>query len=203
MCMGGGGAAKRVAGEQARADAERANQIQQGQARINQNFAGFDDNFFQGRQQAFIDNAMPQLDQQFQDARRNLIYRLADTGTIRSSVAGTRLGDLERQYSERKLQLADEARGFATQNRADLEGVRGNLMSSLVASGDAALAGQQAAQQAQVLAAQPTFSPLAQVFQNVGSGIGTSVAARDAGAIRDRYTPLYQKTGSGSGRVVN
>jgi len=100
MCMMGGGASKRAAADQSRAEAARQAEIERGRQQIDQRFAGFDDTFYDGREQAFLDSGMPQLDRQFGDARRNLIFALADAGTLRSSVAGSRLEDLETSYGE-------------------------------------------------------------------------------------------------------
>jgi hypothetical protein len=202
MCAASGGASKRAAADQRNADMQRQAQIEAGRAQVDQTFAGFDDNFFAGRQRAFTDNAMPQLDRQFRDARENLIYTLADAGTLRSSVAGNRLSDLERSYGENKLQLADQARAYAQQARADVEAARGGVIQNLFAAGDAGLAGQQAVGQAQMLAAQPTFSPVAQAFQNVGAGIGAARAGQQVQGMRQPAQTFGGGT-KGSGRVVN
>jgi hypothetical protein len=203
MCASGG-ASKRAAADQRAAETARQAQIESGRQQVDRAFAGFDDSFFDGRRQAFVDNAAPQLDRQFRDARENLIYTLADAGTLRSSVAGNRLADLERSYGENKLMLADQARGYAQQARADVEAARGGVIQNLFAAGDAALAGQQATGQAQMLAAQPTFSPIAQAFQNVGAGIGAARAGQQSAAIRGGgQTTSFGGGTKGSGRVVN
>ena len=55
-----------------------------------------------------------------------------------------------------------------------------------------------------MLASQPTFSPVAQAFQNTAAGIGAARNAREAALLRDRLAPTYGAAGSkGSGRVVN
>ena len=200
--IGGGGASKRAAADQARAEEARQAEIERGRMRIDQQFAGFNDDFYRNRERAFLDNGMPQLERQFGDARRNLIYALADAGTIRSSTAADRLGDLETQYGENKLRMADEARAYANQVRGQIADARGGLMQNLFAAGDATMAGTEAANRAQVLAAQPTFSPIAQAFQNVGAGIGAARAGREAAAVRERVNAPYS-SGAGSGRVVN
>jgi hypothetical protein len=63
------------------------------------------------------------------------------------------------------------------------------------------MAGTDAANRAQTLAAQPSFSPIGQAFQNVGAGIGAARAGRESAAIRERASPTYN-SGMGSGRVV-
>lgn len=202
MCMmGGGGSAKRAAADQARAEAARQEQVEQGRRQIDANFAGFDDNFYAGRERAFLDNAMPQLDRQFGDARRNLIYALADAGVMRASPAANRLEDLETQYGEGKLRLADEARAFAQQTRAQVADARSGILQNLFAAGDSTMAGTEAANRAQTLAAQPTFSPVAQAFQNAAAGIGAARMGREAAAVRDRVGSTYS-SGTGSGKVV-
>lgn len=203
MCMGGAKAARAAARDAEAAEAERQGRINAGRAEIDRTFGRFDDSFYSQRERAFTDYANPQLDRQFQDAREALIYALADAGTLNSSVASSRLGDLERDYSEGKLRIADEARGYVQRARSDVEGARSSVLSNLLSSADVGLAQQQAAQQAQALATPPTFSPLAQMFQNVTAGIGGARAANEATAIRERYQPLYPTNRQGSGRVVN
>lgn len=200
MCASGG-ATKRAAADQRAAEAARQAQIEQGRQQIDRTFAGFNDGFYDARRQAFADNARPQLDRQFRDAREQLIYALADAGTLRSTVAGGRLADLEESYGERKLEVADQARSYAQQVRADVEASRSGILQNLFAAGDAGLAGQQATNQAQMLVAQPTFSPIGQAFQNVGAGIGAARAGNQVAAMRAPPQNFGGGT-KGSGRVV-
>lgn len=207
MCIGGGG------GGNAQADAARVDEdarkaaIAQGVTNINNTFGAFGNDFYKQREQSYSDYAEPQLDIQHDKAKRDLTYALSDAGTTRSSVAATRLGDLERDYGLQKLSVADQARGYADKARSDIEGARSGLISQVNATADATGAQSGALGQAQALAAAPTFSPLGQVFQNASAGVGalaknpsfnTPVTGQQpAGGVK-----LYGNSG-GSSRVVN
>jgi hypothetical protein len=198
---GDGGAADARAAEE-----ERQANVRAATDRINTTFTQFDDPFDQGRERAFLDYANPQLDDQYGKARRDLIFALANAGTTRSSVAGQQLADLERDYGLRKVEVADQARGYAQQARGDVEAARGGLIQQAVATGDAALAGTGAVNEANRLVSAQSFSPLGQVFQNVGAGVGAVRRAQDAEAVRGQITgaKLFQPaSASTSMRVVN
>lgn len=202
MCgMGGGdgGAAAARAAEE-----ERQANVRAATGRVNETFAKFDDGFYQGRERAFVDYANPQLDDQYARAREKLIFALADAGTTRSSVAAQKLADLERDYGLRKIEVADQARGYAQQARGDVESARGDLIRQATATGDAALAGTAATNEASRLASAQVFSPLGQVFQNVGAGIGAVRRAQDAQEVRNALggAKIYNPSAS-SLRVVN
>lgn len=184
------------------AEEKRQADLAAGYTEIDRNFAGFNDDFYAGRERAFLDYSTPQLDQQYVDARKRLTFALSDAGTLRSSPGADKLGELERDYSLQKLNLADQARRVATDARTSVANARGNVTRDLVASADTGQAGLAAAQQAQALAAQPTFSPLAQVFQNVGAGVGAVRAANENAEIRDQAA-IFRNRPTGSGRVVN
>lgn len=203
MCGSGGDGG---AGAARAAEEERQENVRAATGRINETFAQFDDPFYQGRERAFAGYANPQLDDQYGKARRDLIFALADAGTTRSSVAAQRLAELERDYGQRKIEVADQARGYAQQARSDVEGARGSLIQQAVATGDSALAGNSAVNEASRLASAQTFSPLGQVFQNAAYGIGAVRRARDSEALQGALTgaKLFNPaSASTSMRVVN
>jgi hypothetical protein len=227
MCnlnLGGGGAQKQAAQAQARAaqeqtaiaqeqrnaEAERQRQIAQGRDRINSTFdSTFTPDFFTGRQNAYINYYTPQLTEQYNDALRGLSFALADAGLLSSSVASTRLGDLERDYGRRRTELASSAQGYAADTRNQVEGARSDLIQQMAGVGDANAAANAAVSRASALNTNfgaNNFSPLAQLFQNVTAGIGAGQQAQQrvaALAARQPVTPrLFGAGGVGSGRVV-
>jgi hypothetical protein len=185
MCMfGGGNDAARVAAENRAAEEARQQAVREATGRVDQTFARFDDPFFRQREQAFTQYAMPQADDQYARARQQLVFALADNGLTRSSVAADQAADLDKQFGQRRVEIADQARGYGQQARAEVEGARSNLVNQAQATGDAALAGTGAVNEAARLSAAPTFSPLGALFQNVGAGIGTARSVREADAVR-------------------
>jgi hypothetical protein len=203
MCsMGGGGdggaaAAARAAEEQRQANAQAAIE------RVNTQFAGFNDDFFRGRETAYSTYAMPQLDDQYGKAREDLFHALQRSGLTNSSVAGQRLAELERDFGLRKQEITDQARSVGQQARSDVEASRASLIGQAQSTADASLTGNQAMAESQRLTAAPSFSPLGQIFANAAAGIGVARNAADTEAMRrGTGARTYQPT-AGSARVVN
>lgn len=182
--FGGGNAAGRAAADARAAEDARQARTTEAIGRVNETFGRFNDPFFAQREQAYMDFAMPQLGDQYADARRSLAFALSRGGLTRSSVAASRLADLEKGYGTRKQEIADAARGYGQQARADVEQARGNLISQAQGTADAALAGNLAMNEANRLASGPSFSPLGALFANVGAGIGVGRAARETDEVR-------------------
>jgi hypothetical protein len=76
MCFGGGGS-DRSAEAAAEREARRRANINKGTIAIDEALAGFNDDFFTGRQDAFVQNATPSLDRDFQKAQRDLIFGIS------------------------------------------------------------------------------------------------------------------------------
>jgi hypothetical protein len=195
-------AAKQTAAEKARQE-----ELTRGYAAIDQNFGQFNDNFYNGRARAYTDYANPQLDDQYGRARNSLIYALTDAGTLGSSAGADKLALLERDYSTNKQSIADQAAAYASEARTNVGNARAAVTRDLVNGGNAGQAGAAAAQQAQTVSAAPSFSPLAQLFQNMTAGIGSAAGANQNAALLANgtgQTPTFRVgTGSGSGRVVS
>ena len=187
------------------AEDNRQQRVNDGVAQIDQTFGQFNDQFYDGRRQAFQTYAAPQLDEQYADARKNLVFALSGAGIRDSSVGATRLGELERDYARRRVEIADQAQGYAQQARSDVEGARSGLVQQVNSTGDAAGASNAAIAQARSLSVAPSFSPLGQVFQNVTAGIANGRAASEDAAYESRRAGarLYSPGAGGSGRVVN
>jgi hypothetical protein len=197
----GAGAANAAANQAAEAEAARQRNINAGMQTIDQTFSQYGDDFFKGVANDYTNFALPQLDDQYSEARKTLAYRLADAGTSNSSAAGDQLARLERTYGGQKLQVLDDAQSYAGQVRSNLNSARAGVTSDLLSGGSAAQAQAAAARAAQSSAATPQFSPLAQIFQNVGSAVGTARAANQNERILSQ-APIYKVSAGGSGRVV-
>jgi hypothetical protein len=203
MCGFGGGGKNNAAAEARASEDTRQQDVRAATGRIDETFRRFDEPFYQGRQQAFTDFANPQVDQQYARAREGLMFALADGGLTRSSVAARRLGDLERDYSQRKIEVADQARGYGQQARADVEQSRAGLVQQAASTGDAALSGNAAVGEANRLVGAQNFSPLGALFQNVAAGIGVSQASRAADRVRESAGVRTFQPAQSSGQLVN
>jgi hypothetical protein len=190
---------------QARADeAARQAKIREGTANVNSIFdSNFNDDFFNKRRDAYLDYANPQLEDQYGDANKQLTFSLARSGLLDSSVRGEKLGDLQKLYDTQKQAVADKALGYETGARNSVEDARGNLISTLNATGDAEGAAKGALARSSALSAPDVYSPLGQLFTDFTNGLGIQAAQeRAAAASGGTYKSPYN-TGlfSNAGRV--
>src|SRR5690606_16122326 len=90
--------------------------------------AGFNDAFYAGRRQAYIDYAMPQLEDQYGDAQRELTFALDRAKLLDSSVRGQKAGELQKLFDIQAQQVADKALAYENQTRNDVERARADLI---------------------------------------------------------------------------
>lgn len=180
MCGGGGGGnsaavdeQRRQADEARQREERRRQDIQLGTQRIDQNFGRFDDNFYNQRRDAYLAYAMPQLDQQLADARRQLTFALGNAGTLQSSTATDRLGRLAQQYEIQRAGLTSQADQLAGDLRTQVANRRNTLVDQLNASADPDAAFNSSVAAANLIQNTPNnFSPLGQLIGNVAGGVG-------------------------------
>jgi formate-dependent nitrite reductase cytochrome c552 subunit len=198
-------AARREAEMQRAAEEQRQARVRESIGAIDRTFAQFDDSFFNNRERAYVDFAMPQASDQYDKARRDLIAALANSGLTRSSVGAQQLADLDRDYAMRRADIQDAGRSFAQEQRASVQQARSGLVSQANSIGDAAAAANSATAEASRLTAAPTFSPLGALFQNVGAGIGAVRRIRETDDVRGQLSSgarLFNLP-TNAGRVVN
>ncbi|MGN6451332.1 MAG: hypothetical protein ACTHLK_22610 [Brucella intermedia] len=166
-----------------------------------QKSSGFDDNFFSGRRQAYIDYASPQLEQQYGDAQKQLTFALTRSGNLDSSMRADKSAELQKMYDLNKQKIADEALSYETQARNAVEDARSGLISTLNATGDAQGAANAALARSQALSQAPAYNPLSQLFTDFTAGLGTQAAmeraeAASQGGYKSKYnTGLFGNAG--------
>lgn len=170
MCMGGGGG-DGGAGEAKRREAQRQARISEGTQNINTQFSRFDDPYFAGREKAYVDYAQPQLDTQYADARKQLVYALSRSGLLSSSTAADRQRKLQEEKARYDMDVVNRAKGYSTQARSDLENARGDLISQLTATEDPAAANAAAVQRADLMSRPPSFDPVGNFVFNAAEGL--------------------------------
>lgn len=166
----GGQAAAMQASQQ---EQQRQNKIRSGAAAIDNTFSQFNDNFYKGRRQSFVDYAKPQLDDQYADTRKQLTYWLDGRGLLDSSVRAQKEAELQKKYDLNSRSVTDQALDYENQTRNQVSEARSALVRDLQASGDASGAQQAAVNRATALSAQPTFSPLASLFGDFTNTLAT------------------------------
>lgn len=161
-------AARARAAEEARAAA-----IREGTASIDEEFEGFNDDFYDQRDQTYMDYYQPQLNEQYEDALARLTYSLARAGTTNSSIAGDALADLATRR-DRELAALNAARDADVTNlRGRVQNEKSNLLAQLNATGDAEAAANAATTSSrQLFSDTPTLVPLDGLFSTIGNSIG-------------------------------
>lgn len=179
MCMGGGDGGAASAARHA--EEARQARIQQGTQQINEQFAGFNDGFYDQRKQAYLDYANPQFERQFQDAEGKLVSQLARAGLLNSSVAAQRLNRLRQERDQARDSILSQAMQVANDARRDVESQRSGLIQTLTATADPSASAASAANAAQLLASRPQFSPLGQIFADSTALLATDQIAKNQG----------------------
>lgn len=204
MCGGGGGSADRIAREQRAEEQARQARIAQGMAAIDRNFARFDDDFYNQRGQAYLDFAMPQLDQQYDDNYRALQFALARQGIGQSSEGNQRFGRLSQEYGLQRQGLVDRSMDVQAEARRAVEDARSGLVMDLQNTANPTAAAKAALNRSAYLGMTPSMQPIGQLFANTLDGLNTYQSAKaDAEAYRaalGQYGLYNNSGGSGSGR---
>lgn len=197
--MGGKSASKAASKEATRARQEeeaRQARIREGTASINSTFdSQFNDDYFTGRRQAYLDYATPQLDDQYADAQKQLTFSLARSGLLDSSSRASKLGELQKAYDLNTQQVADQALASEGEARNAVEDARSNLITTLNATGDATQAANSSLARASALSQPAAYSPLSSLFADFTSTLGTQSALEKANAYSGGSTGLRYATG--------
>ncbi len=134
-----------------------------------QTFEGFQDPFFQKRAQDYVNFALPQEAQQYQQNRLAQTYGLANRGLSDSSVATQAHSNLERTAGQAKQTIADTALQQANQLRQDVENARQQNIQQLYQTADPAGATASAVNTAAGFSRPSTFAPVANMFGNLAN----------------------------------
>lgn len=209
--MGGRSAARaaRRDAERARADEEaRQARIAEGTERINTIFDNqFTPDFFGGIADSYSNFAMPQLTDQRNAARGEMIYDLARGGKLDSSTRATQSGEIAKMYSLGQQQIADQALDQQNRAKSAVEDARSALIGQVNMTGDASGAANAALNRATALSRPAgNFNPLTDMFAGFTGQLGNRYAAERAyaasgGASAGGYQPVSYGAPSGAVRV--
>lgn len=193
MGSSGSGAASRDAARARQEEEARQARIREGTSAINNTFdSQFRPEFFDARRQAYTDWATPQLQDQYGDAAKQLLYALDRGGNLDSTARAEKNSELSKLYQLRNQELTDQAVTQANKARANVEASRSDLLTTLNATGDADQAARAANSQAAIMSQQEAYSPLANLFADFTAGLGVQAAqeraqALSGGAYRARF----------------
>ncbi|WP_319496007.1 hypothetical protein [uncultured Cohaesibacter sp.] len=169
-------------------EAEREARITQGTESINNTFSQFDDNFYNGTRSAYLDYYNPQIDDQYEAARKDLTFALARSGTLNSSVAADKQAELTQKYDDQRASILSQANNAVSEQQSRVANEKSALVSQLNATGDATQASNEALSRSQNLfTAQPSYSPLGDIFAGFASGIGNYMTANNNSNVANTY----------------
>lgn len=165
---------------------------------------GFNDDFYRGIRDNFTNYAMPQLNQQRDDAAKDLTFALDRSGQLAGSVRGQKSGELQRLFDLNEQQVRDQALGYENQARTSVENSRADLIGMLNATGDNQQAVNSALSRSTVLTQPQQYSPLGQLFTDFTSQLGGQAARERAEAMSGGMYKAPFNTGlfGGAGRVT-
>lgn len=193
-------AAKAEADRQRKLEEERQARIGEGRAAIDQNFAQFDDNFYNNRAQAYQDYAMPELDSQYKDSMKKLVAALARSGNLQSSVRAEKMAALDEDYAKRKLDIQNTGTDYANSSRAAVDKSRADLITQNLSLADPNAISANAMANSQTLAQMPVFSPMGTMLADVTTGLASQADLERRG-LSQYKTGLF--TPRDAGRVVS
>lgn len=175
--------------------------ISQGKTRIDEAFKGFDDGYYDKVASDYRNYYDPQIEDQYEDARKKLILGLATKGTLDSSFGQGRLADLEGKRTTAHADYANNALDAGSKARGDVENARNVLYQQNTTAADPSQAATAAAQQVKALQAPASYSPLAQLFADFLNTAATGVQAEQNG-YRGFGTGLFNSGNGKSAKVV-
>jgi hypothetical protein len=204
MCFGGSSSADNIAQSQRNDEIARQRRIKSGMASIDQVFGGFNPAFYQKRADDYTAFAMPEVDRQAEQQRRNLIFTLARTGNLDSSAAIDKGAELTQEVNKQRVGVSNEAQNQENSLRNQVEQTRGNVVAELNATGDAQAASNSALRASQNLNQPAGYSPLGNLFLNFAqtlAAVGSRAGNGYQGFMGGGSAPLFAP-GGGAQTVV-
>lgn len=197
---GGAGKAARIAQAD---EAQRQATIRQGTEAVNGTFKQFDDPYFQKQRDNYTAFALPQLEDQYGKAQKDLTYALARDGNLNSSAQAAKLGELQKAYETQRTSIADQGQTYANQARTSVEDARANLLATLNATGDATGAANSAVARSAALAAPQGYSPIGDAFGAITGALAQQASLERSAALGGAIKPTYNTGlfGSNAGAV--
>lgn len=140
-----------------------------------QTFEGFQPSFYDEREKAYLDYAMPQLGEQYRSNRDAILYGLANRGVLGGSVQNKAASDLNRATGRAKQTLADTAIGQSQELKKSVEQARQDAIAKLYTSGRPSETVQSVISTAGGFRAPSTFAPVIDLFDNLAKQYYTNL----------------------------
>jgi len=151
---------------------------------------GIDPAFYDKYKQGIIDYYMPQVAEKYSDAQKELTYRLARAGTLRSSMAGEETADLAKQNALNQGKVYSQADTAAANLRGRVASERQKAEQQLYATENPDVAANQATAAVQNISAEkPDMSPLGEIFNIATIGGANYLKGLQNQSLGKKYVP--------------
>lgn len=199
---------QQAAKAEADAKARRAS-MAAGLGKINSIYGQFDDDYYTGIQNKYLDYARPQIEKSQQDSSYNLRSSLANAGKMASSTAARQYGDLASTYDGMYRDAQNKAADYAAQQRQMVNAARQSAVGQMYAS-ESQDAGLQAANASvPALNAGPAFEPVSALLNQAAKFASNDYwNAKTNNQFGGVFSPMFKSNNSsgsttGSGNVTN
>lgn len=155
------------AGQAKKQERQRQALVNQGTGLIDQQFAGFDQPFYDQRQKTYVDYAMPQLAKQYGQTKQAIGFGLSSRGLAGGSAARQQYSNLNQEMGTQKQAISDVGLGQAQDLRKEVEGQHNLLLDELYNTANPTLSGQRATATAAGFRSPSVYAPLGNMFSNL------------------------------------
>ena len=146
------------------------------QAPTGQTTGGFDDAFYDAYKQKVLDYYQPDEQRQYEAAQRDLTYSLARAGTLQSSTAADKQGELAYDDSLQKANIVANANTQEGNLKSQIQANKQSLINQLYSTEDPTLTANLAESSAAASRLQdPTLTPAASLFTPAMTSVGSAV----------------------------
>ena len=169
-------------------------QIDSGMATINQNFSGFNDDFYQKAATDYTNYATPQMMGDYQNTKNNLTYSLARNGLLNSGAAVSKNAALQKQLSANESDIANKAQDQSNQLRTNVANQRNQLISQVQAGAAPGQVATSAAAATAGLRAPTAMQPVGNMFSDWASSY---LANMEANTYNSNTSNIWQQLSMG------
>lgn len=191
--------AQRAADEARAKEDARAQRLDTGVKAINAQFdnGNFNDAFYDKYRNAQLDYYMPELDKQFGQAKDQLVYAHARSGTLNSSMANQNNADLVQQNDLNKANIFSKADAATGQLRQSVQAQKSALLNQLYSTENPEIAANMATNSVRTLQNQtPQLDSIGDLFKNIAVGVGGGFGTyQDAKMYNNLISSLPQGAG--------
>ena len=177
-------------------EAERQARLKLGKENIEGKFGAIGDDFYNKYNNSYLDYYMPQVQDQYIDARDDLNFGYGRAGTLKSSMATKGAADLFKRKLEQDAMVRSQGDAATGQLRNSVLEAKNSSINQLYATEDPTLATNLATNSIKNLqGSQPKYDPLGELFNTAAVG-----AAGYINANSQRASSSGSSLGSAGGR---